>query len=75
MQNISDPPLRLFALEIGKLIEENNLQLDLPEFIELSMQVFKQINIPLKNSVLSSKSKKTGKGAEYKFMVSAMVLY
>ena len=59
MDNIEDPQLRLFAYKIKDKLEDENLVLDIAEFVELGMTIFSETNIPIKNSMLCNASKKT----------------
>ena len=50
--------MRLFAYKIKDKLEEENLVLDIAEFVEVGMTIFNEISLPIKNSMLCSASKK-----------------
>lgn len=70
LENVQDPHSSIFALQIGQIVEEKNLELDLPEFIELGMEVFNASDIPVKNAMLANKTKRnTNEYSHYTFTV------
>lgn len=49
---VHDPKMQNLALQILQEVQDNNLQLDVAQFVELGIKIFNRLEIPVKNAML-----------------------